>query len=74
MPGAWNEVFVRHAGQKTRVDLRAWQRRELLSAGLADENIDVSCDCTLCDPAHRFFSFRAAGRATGQSVGFIVRA
>jgi len=72
VPEAWSrQVFVRQPGRKTRIDLRAWQRLELLAAGLADENIDVSSDCTLCDPAHRFFSFRAAGRATGQAVGFI---
>ena len=65
------QVFVRKPGRKTRIDLRAWQRLELLAAGLADENIDVSADCTRCDPARRFFSFRAAGRATGQAVGFI---
>jgi polyphenol oxidase len=75
IPQEWSrQVFVREAGRKTRIDLRAWQRLELLAAGLADENIDVSSDCTLCDPARRFFSFRAAGRATGQSGGFIVRA
>jgi YfiH family protein len=75
MPQAWSrQVLVREAGRKTRIDLRAWQRLEFLAAGLADENIDVSSDCTRCDPARRFFSFRAAGRATGQSVGFVVRA
>ena len=75
IPQAWSDqVFVLTTGRKTRIDLRARQRLELLAAGLADENIDASTQCTLCDPARRFFSFRAAGRATGQSVGFIVRA
>lgn len=74
MPGGWADEVFRASVGKTHIDLRAWQKLELLAAGLLAENVDISVDCTRCDPARRFFSFRAAGRSTGQSVGFIVRA
>ena len=75
MPAARsNGVVLTVPGRASHIDLRTFQRLELESAGVLPENIDTSTDCTRCDPDHRFFSFRAAGRATGQSVGFIVRA
>jgi YfiH family protein len=67
-------VLVRTPGRKTRIDLRRFQRIELETAGVHSENIDASDDCTLCDASRRFYSFRGAGRSTGQSVGFILRA
>jgi polyphenol oxidase len=74
MPAArQNGVVVSSVGKKSRVDLRGFQRLELEAAGVLRECIDVSNDCTLCDTGGRFYSFRGAGRATGQSVGFIVR-
>jgi YfiH family protein len=66
-------VVVGSLGRKTRIDLRAFQRLELEAAGVLPEHIDASTDCTLCDASGRFYSFRGAGRATGQSVGFIAR-
>jgi polyphenol oxidase len=65
-------VRSRPAG-KAHIDLRLFQRMQLEATGVPSENIDASADCTLCDARGRFFSFRRAGRATGQSVGFIVR-
>lgn len=59
--------------QKDHIDLRRVQLLQLRSAGVLPEHIDVSRDCTHCDPENRFFSFRMAGRATGQMVGFIAR-
>ena len=35
--------------------------------------VDALCVTNLCDPGRRFFSFRGAGRATGQSLGLILR-
>ena len=66
-------VIVRASGRKPRIDLRAFQALQLVDAGVLRENIDATTDCTLCDPLGRFFSYRGAGRATGQSVGFIAR-
>ena len=60
-------------GRKAHIDLRRFQRLELEAAGVLPESIDASTACTFCDPAGRFFSFRRAGRATGQLVGFVVR-
>jgi YfiH family protein len=66
-------VVLEQAGRKAHIDLRRFQRLQLEAAGVPGEQIDASTDCTLCDPAGRFFSFRRAGRATGQLVGFITR-
>ena len=66
-------VLVRILGRKTRIDLRRFQRLELEAAGVRGEHIDASVDCTLCDAGRRFYSYRGAGRSTGQSVGFILR-
>ena len=75
MPAARdNGVILTAVGRKSRIDLRAFQTLQLADAGVLREHIDVSTDCTLCDPGRRFFSYRGAGRATGQAVGFIVRA
>jgi polyphenol oxidase len=65
---------VLSGARKDRVDLRRVQRIQFESAGVLPDNIDASVDCTFCDPDRRFFSFRRAGRATGQMVGFILRA
>jgi YfiH family protein len=74
MPNA-RDAGVIHVelGSKPHIDLRRFQRLQLEAAGVLPENIDVSDACTLCDPEGRFFSYRQAGRATGQSIGFIVR-
>ena len=75
MPAARERgVIVSAPGRKSRIDLRAFQALQLTDAGVPCEHIDASSDCTLCDAGGRFFSYRRAGRATGQSVGFIVRA
>jgi YfiH family protein len=60
-------------GAKPHIDLRRFQRLQLQAAGIPPENIDASTACTLCDAEGRFYSFRRDGRATGQSIGFIVR-
>jgi YfiH family protein len=74
MPAARNNgVIVPMVGHKSRIDLRCFHRSQLEAAGVLRENIDASTDCTLCDAHRRFYSFRGAGRATGQSVGFILR-
>ena len=74
MPAAReNGVVVSSVGSKARIDLRRFQVWQLEAAGVLREHIDASADCTLCDAGVRFFSFRGAGRATGQSVAFIVR-
>jgi hypothetical protein len=74
MPAAREaSVILSAAGRKDRIDLRRFQRLQFEAAGVSPENIDACTDCTHCDPRGRFFSFRRAGRATGQLVGFIAR-
>jgi len=67
-------VILSAPGKKSRIDLRRFQRAQLEATGVQPQNIDASDDCTFCDARGRFFSFRRAGRATGQMVGFIARA
>jgi len=68
-----NGVVISVAGGKPHIDLRRFQRLQLEATGVSSEHIDASTDCTCCAPG-RFFSYRRAGRATGQLVGFVVRA
>jgi YfiH family protein len=70
---AENGVVVRTASRKPHIDLRLFQMLQLEASGVPPENIDISTDCTFCDPGRRFYSFRKSGRRTGQLVGFVVR-
>jgi YfiH family protein len=56
--------------ERTRIDLVDSNRRQLLSAGLMDANIDISGLCTACD-AERFHSFRRDKEASGRMVAAI---
>ena len=56
------------------IHLRQCLRLQFQAAGVLPEHIDSSSDCTHCDPAGRFYSFRRSGRLTGQLAGFIVAA
>lgn len=51
-------------------DLQGLNRYLLLEAGLRPEHIDVSPECTCCDPA-RFFSHRATGGRRGVMAAMI---
>ncbi len=72
-PSARGDGRVIRGPRKEHIDLRRVQRIDLEAAGLLPGNIDASSDCTCCDGGNRFFSFRKAGSATGQMVGFVVR-
>ena len=52
------------------IDLRMAVRRQLLSAGLADEDIEDVGGCTRCEGA-RFHSYRREGEASGRMIGVI---
>jgi len=74
-PGARQAGVVVQWGQhRPHVDLRRLLRLQLQAAGVSAEHIDACSACTCCDPGGRFYSLRRAGRCTGQSVGFVVRA
>jgi YfiH family protein len=72
-PGAHAaDIVVETSGFQPRIDLRQCLRLQFQAAGVLPESIDASADCTNCDSAGRFYSFRHSGRLTGQLVGFIV--
>jgi polyphenol oxidase len=74
-PGARAAGIVLQFGERRpHIDLRLLLQLQLAHAGVSPENIDTTRACTFCDPAKRFYSYRRAGRSTGQMVGFIVRA
>jgi YfiH family protein len=74
-PGARAAGIVLQFGdRRPHVDLRLLLQLQLTHAGVLPENIDSTRACTFCDPAQRFYSYRRAGRSTGQMVGFIARA
>jgi polyphenol oxidase len=56
--------------ERTRIDLVEANRRHLLAAGLAEQNVDISGLCTACD-AERFHSFRRDKEASGRMVAAI---
>jgi polyphenol oxidase len=73
-PGARAASIVLQFGERRpHVDLRLLLQSQLAHSGILPENIDATRACTSCDPGQRFYSYRRAGRSTGQMVGFIVR-
>lgn len=64
------ESFVVPAGEKFRVDLKGVNAALLRRAGV--EQIEISCECTACDP-DRFWSHRRVGNDRGSLAAIIVR-
>lgn len=64
------EAAIHPYGEKFLVDNRALIRLQLLRAGLKEENIDISTDCTACQP-ERFWSYRKVGDARGALAALI---
>jgi purine-nucleoside/S-methyl-5'-thioadenosine phosphorylase / adenosine deaminase len=55
---------------KLFLDLREANRRQLIAAGVPEENITALKDCTSCDPK-RFFSYRAERGTTGRMLAVV---
>jgi YfiH family protein len=55
---------------KLHLDLREANRRQLLAAGVPEENITALKDCTVCQP-RKFFSHRAERGKTGRMLALI---
>lgn len=66
-------VVRERPGRKPHIDLRRALAVQLQAQGVRAEYLDPGGDCTRCDPARRFYSYRGAGGRTGQHVGIIVR-
>jgi YfiH family protein len=58
-----------HSSAKPHIDLIEANRRQLIRAGLRDEQIRHSGDCTFCAP-QRFYSYRRQGAASGRMLAF----
>lgn len=63
--------FIEKRGAKYFVDNKGLCRLWLLRAGLQSGNIDVSTDCTKCQP-DRFWSHRVTGGERGSLAGVIM--
>ncbi len=58
------------ASPKLHLDLIEANRRQLLSAGLADQNVEIVRGCTNCHP-EMFFSYRNSGGRCGRMMSVI---
>ncbi len=67
--GAEAAQFIRQAGEKYYLDLKALNALWLRRAGV--NTIDISCDCTRCQP-DRFWSHRLTGHARGSLAAVIM--
>lgn len=66
------EAFAEPSGaKKWRLDLAGANRYQLLRAGIAEENIEVSKLCVSCEK-DLFFSYRRDKGETGRQMGFIM--
>ena len=63
------EAYIRPAGEKYHVDLKAMNRLSLNRAGV--EQVDMSEACTMCRP-DLFFSHRTTGGNRGSQGAVIV--
>ncbi len=64
-------IVSREYGDRPHVDLRRAVRAQLVSAGLADGDVDDVRGCTVLD-AERFFSYRRDGARSGRHLSAIV--
>jgi hypothetical protein len=55
---------------KVHLDLREANRRQLLAAGVPENNITALKDCTVCQP-QKFFSHRAESGKTGRQMALV---
>jgi len=53
------------------IDLASANVKQALSAGISENNIWLSDECTFCNP-DRFYSYRFESRTTGRQGGFIM--
>ena len=63
--------FMTRTGEKWHVDLKAINKAVLLDAGVAEDHIDVSEDCTCCQH-ERFWSHRYTGGIRGSQAAAIM--
>lgn len=64
-------LLLKKENGKTHVDLRGANARRLLQLGLKEENIDISHECTMCNP-HKYWSHRGTQGVRGSMAAAIV--
>lgn len=64
------EPALTRPSEREHLNVSAANRLLLGAAGLADDHIDVSDECTKCDP-ERWFSHRAHGLLAGREAVLI---
>lgn len=62
--------FVIPRGDRKYLDLRSYNKYDLLNSGLKERNIEVSDHCTCCE-SDIFFSHRYHGKKRGTQMGLI---
>ena len=66
----WREDGFRRTGQdRYRLDLKGLLLAQLLAQGVPKEQIEVSPECTCCEP--KYFSYRRTGKGTGHMMGLL---
>jgi YfiH family protein len=65
--------IIREGRRRPHIDLRRALRQDLEVAGIPHNQIDLGDECTRCDPARRFFSYRRDNGRTGQHLSIIGR-
>jgi YfiH family protein len=60
------------AGSKPHIDLKRVLQVQLAAAGVPAANVAAGTECTMCDPAGRFYSYRRDNTQTGQHLSLIV--
>ncbi|MBU0721317.1 peptidoglycan editing factor PgeF [bacterium] len=68
--GMYLEYAVELRDKRYYLDINRILHSQLLACGIREENIEISKECTCCNP-HRHFSYRAEG-TTGRSCGIIL--
>ncbi len=69
--GDAEDLLEKKPNGKTHVDLRGANERRLLQLGLKRENIDVSCECTMC-MQDKYWSHRGTKGIRGSMAAAIV--
>ena len=64
-------LFEKRPNGKTHVDLRGANERRLRQLGLKPENIDVSSECTMCNPK-KYWSHRGTNGVRGSMAAAIM--
>lgn len=66
----FEEEFKSHRSNKIYLDIKSANKRQLIMSGLAEHNIEVSGDCTICNPAF-YHSYRRDREKSGRMMGLI---